>query len=58
MDAGLFWAVIGLGFGLGITFLVRRFLIPAKRVQKAPPPAPANRQQARKQDREAGKRGR
>ena len=57
MDAGLLWIVVGLGFGLGIAFVARRFM-PAKRSQKAPPPPPVNRQQARKQDREAGKRRR
>jgi len=54
MDAGLIWIVVGLGFGVGIAFVVRRFM-PSMWTRPAAPSPPANRQQARKRDREAGK---
>lgn len=54
MDGGWIAVVIGLGCGLAATFAMRRYF---PRAQRKPPlpPAPANRQQARKQQREAGK---
>jgi hypothetical protein len=53
VDTGLIAIAIGLVLGLGLTFLVRRFLLP--KPQQAAPRPPANRQQARKQGRETRK---
>ena len=54
MNAGLIWIVVGLGLGVGIALVVRRFM-PSLRTRQALPSPPANRQQARKRDREAAK---
>jgi len=49
------WLLLGLGFGLGLALLLRKFL-PALRGWRKTTPAPASsRQDARKRAREASK---
>jgi hypothetical protein len=52
-DSALISAVLGLGLGLGVAFLIRRLLAlrPAKKAANAPPKVYASRQEMRKEER-------
>ena len=55
MEGSIMAIVVGIAAGLGGVMMMRRYMKPQPKAPVRPPPA--NRQQARKQQREVGKKG-